>query len=335
MVGSGVYVDDVEAQLRSLVLVVVGVSIAVAFGAFVMSYFFARRIALSLKRTASDLAQGAGQITAAVAQVAESSQSVATGASQQAASVEETEASVQELNSSIQTTTTGAQQVSELVTLVSGVVQSGHEQMEQMRAAIGAILQSSQKVAKIIKTVEEIAFQTNLLALNAAVEAARAGEAGAGFAVVADEVRRLAQRASQAAKDTADIIGDSLQKGGDGERVSQQLATSFQDIVSYTGEMSQRVAAMSEASRPQHDRIAQINSAIEQISRVTQANAASSEQTASAAEQLHAQAETMSHMLDPLLLLIQGAHRRAVLACPSSSQPQRPDTLVQVGPLHP
>ncbi len=175
--------------------------------------------------------------------------------------------------------------------------------MGQMKVAITANVEASKETAKIVNTIDEIAFQTNILALNAAVEAARAGEAGAGFAVVADEVRSLAQRAAQAAKETSSLIESSNAKTLEASRLDEQVTAAL----SINAEIAQRVAkllsSVASASDEQARGIAQINQAVAQLDQVTQSNAASAEESASAAEELNAQAHAMEEIVRDLLKL--------------------------------
>src|SRR5205085_7024853 len=136
-------------------------------------------------------------------------------------------ASMEEMASMTRKNAENAQQAATLVTDVATQVQNSNAALGEMVLSMGAIKESSDKVAKIIKTIDEIAFQTNILALNAAVEAARAGEAGMGFAVVADEVRNLAQRSAQAARDTAGLIEESIQRSQEGSVKVTQVAHSI------------------------------------------------------------------------------------------------------------
>src|SRR5207302_988806 len=159
-----------------------------------------------------------------------SSQALAQGASEQAASLEETSASSQEINSTTQRNAENSRTAAGLTAQVDEQVKSANQTLAQMLSAMGEISGSSQKISKIIRVIDEIAFQTNILALNAAVEAARAGEAGLGFAVVADEVRNLAQRSAQAAKDTAALIEDSILKSGEGSKKLGEVAGSIRAI---------------------------------------------------------------------------------------------------------
>jgi methyl-accepting chemotaxis protein/methyl-accepting chemotaxis protein-1 (serine sensor receptor) len=165
---------------------------------------------------------------------------------------------------------------------------------------------SSQKISKIIKVIDEIAFQTNILALNAAVEAARAGEAGMGFAVVADEVRNLAQRCAQAAKDTADLIEDSIQRSNGGKAKVDQVAIAVRAITAESGKIKVLVDEINLGSVEQSRGIEQISRAITQMEQVTQSSAAGAEEGAAAAEQLNAQAETMKDIVGRLRIMVDG-----------------------------
>ena len=170
---------------------------------------------------------------------------------------------------------------------------TGAADMTAMTAAMNEIKTSADDIAKIIKTIDEIAFQTNILALNAAVEAARAGEAGAGFAVVADEVRNLAQRSAHAAKETAGKIEGAITKTAQGVTISNKVAISLEEIATRSREVDELVVEIATASTEQNQGIGQVTQAVAQMDQVTQKNAASAEESASAAEELNAQALAM------------------------------------------
>jgi methyl-accepting chemotaxis protein len=169
--------------------------------------------------------------------------------------------------------------------------------MSRMSTSIQKIKESSDQTAKIVKTIDEIAMQTNLLALNAAVEAARAGEAGRGFAVVAEEVRNLAQRSAQAAKNTADMIGESVRNADDGVKIATEVSTSFDRIAGSSKKVNDLIAEIAAASKEQAAGIKQVNDAVSQMDKVTQQNAANAEESASASEELSSQAAELQAMV--------------------------------------
>jgi methyl-accepting chemotaxis protein len=284
-------------------LLAIALSIAIAFT-------ITRSIAGVLRRLVHDLNSGADQTTAAAAQVSASSQSLAEGASEQAASLEETSSSLEEMASMTKRNAENAQKANELAKHARTAADKGAGDMEAMSSAMEAIKISSDDIAKIIKTIDEIAFQTNILALNAAVEAARAGEAGMGFAVVADEVRNLAQRSAQAAKETAGKIEGAIVKTAQGVDMSAKVAKTLQEIVQTVRKVDELVAEVANASREQTQGISQINTAVSQMDKVTQSNAANAEESAAAAEELNSQAETLKGSVTGLLKLV-GGHQQA------------------------
>jgi methyl-accepting chemotaxis protein len=297
-------VDADATRSLSVTMILSGASFLAAAGAGV---FITRGINVRLRRVADGLSEGAGQVAAASSQVSSASQSLAEGASEQAASLEETSASLEEMASMTKRNAEGAEKAKEISNQTRASADAGTTQMDEMRRAMDAIKTSSNDIAKIIKTIDEIAFQTNILALNAAVEAARAGEAGAGFAVVADEVRALAQRAAQAAKETASKIEDAIQKSDHGVTISDSGAKALGEIVEKARQVDTFVAEIATASREQHQGIGQVNTAVSQMDKVTQSNASSAEETAAAAEELNAQAQSMHENVVELLRLVGGA----------------------------
>ena len=182
-----------------------------------------------------------------------------------------------------------------------------NQSLDESVVAMGEINTQSDKIARIIKVIDEIAFQTNILALNAAVEAARAGEAGMGFAVVADEVRNLAQRSAQAAKDTAALIEESIAKSDDGKLKVDQVATAIRAITEEAGKVKTLVDEVNLGSQEQARGIEQIGKAIAQMEQVTQKTAANAEESASAAEELNAQSMTLKNVVERLTAMVGGA----------------------------
>ena len=176
--------------------------------------------------------------------------------------------------------------------------------MSELRSAMETINRASDETAKIIRTIDEIAFQTNLLALNAAVEAARAGEAGSGFAVVADEVRSLAMRAAEAAKNTAQLIEENINDIKNGHNLVLSTEQEFTKVQESSEKAARLVAEIAAASKEQSAGISQVNTAMNEMDTVTQNNAANAEESAAAAEELSAQSETMKSFVDDLVSIV-------------------------------
>ena len=268
------------------------------------AWLIIRAVNRALRAVVRELSEGAEEVTAAASQVATSSQSLSHGAAEQAASLEQTSASMTEMASMTRQNAERSHATATLMNEVDSRVQGFNQALGDMVASMGSIRESSQQVAKIIKTIDEIAFQTNILALNAAVEAARAGEAGTGFAVVADEVRNLAQRSAQAARDTTALIEQSLAKAERGNANVQQVATAISGITDSVTKVKSLVEEVSAASRHQAQGIDQVSQAIAQMERVTQTTAATAAESAAASEALTAQAEGAMAILDRLEQLV-------------------------------
>ncbi len=265
--------------------------VALAVCGVIVSFLIRRRIVMPIRRAIVELTETATQVATSSSQVATSAQSLSRGATEQAASLEETSASMEEVAAMTRKNAENSQAAATMMGELDQRVQEWNQSLSDMVAAMGSIQESSGQVARIIKTIDEIAFQTNILALNAAVEAARAGEAGMGFAIVADEVRNLAQRSAQAARDTAGLIETSIGKAQDGNRRVEQLNASITGIVASIASVKVLVDEVSAASRQQTQGIDHVSHALAQMERVTQTTAATAEESAAASEELSAQAE--------------------------------------------
>jgi methyl-accepting chemotaxis protein/methyl-accepting chemotaxis protein-1 (serine sensor receptor) len=297
--------DAQEASARSYWMTWVMIALSMLVGGIMI--FIVRQINAALRGALSELSEGAGQVASAAGQISSSSQSLAQGASEQAASLEETSASSEEINSMARKNAENSQAANTLVTQSQQKFTETNQSLATMVVAMGDIKASSDKVAKIIKVIDEIAFQTNILALNAAVEAARAGEAGMGFAVVADEVRNLAQRCAQAAKDTAELIEESIVKSNDGKTKVDQVAVAIRAITEESAKVKTLVDEVSLGSQEQTRGIEQVAKALTQMEQVTQQSAASAEESAAAAEELTAQASTLMDVVGQLSAMVGGA----------------------------
>ncbi|HEX2958848.1 MAG TPA: methyl-accepting chemotaxis protein [Chitinispirillaceae bacterium] len=256
----------------------------------------------NLDKALQQVTEATEQVSTASGQISSGSQSLAEGANEQASSLEEVSSSLEEMSSMTKQNADNANQAKGLASESDTNAKSGTEAMDRMSNAINRIKESSDQTAKIVKTIDEIAMQTNLLALNAAVEAARAGEAGRGFAVVAEEVRNLAQRSAQAAKNTADMITESVKNADDGVKIAVEVSQSFETIATSAKKVNDLIAEIAAASQEQSSGIEQINTAVSQMDKVTQQNAANSEESASAAEELSSQAEELKNMISQFAL---------------------------------
>lgn len=290
----------------SVILLVVGLIIGI-----VLAYLIIRAIGKALGRVIEHLTDSSDQVAAASGEISSASQSLAEGAGEQASSLEETSSSLEELASMTKQNADNAQQADGLTNEAGKVVKDVNEKLERMTEAVAEIAKNSEETQKIIKTIDEIAFQTNLLALNAAVEAARAGEAGAGFAVVAEEVRNLAMRSAEAAKNTSDLIGNTVNAVKDGARLNEEANEAFKQNAEIVDKTSELVSEIAAASQEQSQGIDQINKAMAEMDKVTQQVAANAEEAASSSEEMSAQAEGMKGVVGDLITMV-GGGRKAV-----------------------
>jgi len=285
-----------------------------------------------LQGSIAELTDGANQVASAAQQVSSTSQTLAQGASEQAASLEETSASSEEVNSMARKNSDNSRATATLLSASQMKVEQADRYLQEMVVSMDQITESSGKISKIIKVIDEIAFQTNILALNAAVEAARAGEAGMGFAVVADEVRSLAQRCAQAAKDTASLIEDSITRSNEGKAKVDQVAVAIRAVTEDSTKVKVMVDEVSLGSEEQSRGIEQIGRAIVQIEQITRNNAAGSEESAAAAEELSAQSESLREVLNRLQEMVGGGGHEGMPAMRASIRPSTKPAAFKMAP---
>jgi methyl-accepting chemotaxis protein len=263
----------------------------------------------NLDSALSDVAGATNQVAAAATQISSGSQSLAEGSSEQASSLEEVSASLQELASMTRQNAANAQEARGLAESTRTSTTQGVEHMHRLSSAIEKIKVSSDATAKIVKTIDEIAFQTNLLALNAAVEAARAGDAGKGFAVVAEEVRNLAMRSAEAAKNTAQLIEDAVKNAEGGVQLNAEVLGKLTEISEKIVKVGTVMTEIAAASDQQRQGVDQITTAVEQMNGVTQQAAANSEESAATAAELNSQADQMRGMVEQFTLSEAGSRK--------------------------
>ncbi len=279
------------ASARSTALQQAGIGAIVGLIAVaVVVLFVVRGIKDVLLGAVADLSQNSSQVSSAAAQVSSASEALAQGASEQAAAIEEMSASATEVQSMALRNAENAREASSLMSKSLSKISDANGRLGQLITAMDAIQDSSHRISKINRTIDEIAFQTNILALNAAVEAARAGGSGLGFAVVADEVRTLAQRSAQAAKETSALIEESMARAKDGQVRVNEVAEAIKAITTESGAVRELVDAVNLGSQEQTRGIEQISQAISQMERVTQTAAAGAEECASASQEMSSQA---------------------------------------------
>jgi len=256
-----------------------------------------QKISESFNVLLAQIKQTAEQVNNGAEQVSSGAQALAQGATEQAGAIEQLSLSIGEVYAKVKDNSENVSRVTEDMEITISEVGVANEKMQQLHLAMEGIGSSSEKISKIIKVIDDIAFQTNILALNAAVEAARAGESGRGFAVVADEVRNLAGRSAEAAKETAELIQDSIKRVQEGFKLSDATGRATSEVAIKMKSVNESIKEIDKASFEQANAIDQITQGIEQISAVVQTNSATAEQSAAASEELSGQAQAMKELV--------------------------------------
>ncbi|ETP71823.1 methyl-accepting chemotaxis protein [Lachnospiraceae bacterium JC7] len=259
-------------------------------------------ITKQLNQTMLDIRQSSEQVSSGAEQVSDGAQALAQGSTEQASSVEELSATMNEISDKIKVTASKAKEASDLGAGAGQAVQTSNSKMAEMSAAMEDIVERSNEISKIIKTIDDIAFQTNILSLNAAIEAARAGSAGKGFAVVADEVGNLAKKSQEAAQNTALLIEETIEAVQRGGRISEETAEALNSVTEKSLKITNLVDEISDASNEQAKGVAQVTEGIDQISSVVQTNSATAQQSAAAAQELSGQANILNDLVNKFQL---------------------------------
>lgn len=302
-----VTVATTSGQAVQQVIWVMGIGLLTSIlGSLILAALITRGITKPVQTLINVLAEGANEVDHAATQLSSATDVLANGATENAASLEETSAALEELSSMTTRNAENAASASDIMGKTNEAVHAANISMADVIKAMNEISSAGNEIGKIIKTIDEIAFQTNLLALNAAVEAARAGEAGAGFAVVADEVRNLAIRSAEAAHNTADLIAATITNINSGAHMVETTASTFRNVEDHAVKVTTLLSEVAEASKEQSTGIGQINKAVTNMDKVTQSNAASAEESSSAANGLATQANSLLDAVQSLNKLIYG-----------------------------
>jgi methyl-accepting chemotaxis protein len=296
--------DKVQAGASSVRARSIGIGVVAAFVMLVLVLVVSRSIASGLADMIQTLTEASRAVLGAADQLRSASRNISEGANSQASSLETLRAAMSDIGSQTTQNASGAQSTKRVALEARQATESGVADVDALNNAMNAITTSGASIAKTIKVIDDIAFQTNILALNAAVEAARAGDAGLGFSVVAEEVRRLAQRCAEASRETAECLGDSLEKSRQGVEIGHKVAGRLSEITDRIVRVDDLVGGIAAASEQQRLQLTDVNNSLEHIGHVTQANAAAAEESSAEAETLGSQAEALGVAMAQLNKLV-------------------------------
>jgi len=304
--GSRAQADEISRVSRSTRRWIASIALFTVIVAIVLAIVFARRISHTLQDIARALGMSAREVAEASAAISRTSQTLAEGAGNQAHSLQQASASLEEISTSTQANANSANQARQFASETRLAADQSTRTITQLTSTMAELQHASTEMAKIVKTIDEIAFQTNILALNAAVEAARAGEHGAGFSVVAEEVRALARRSADSARETSARIATALSRNNDGARLTSEVATSLASIVQRVHQLDTLVSSIAQTSGEQARGINQLSQGVTRIDEITQSNAATAQESAAAGTELDAQIHELEQVATRLVVVIEG-----------------------------
>jgi methyl-accepting chemotaxis protein len=299
--------DDVMRSNKSQKILALFMFFIAALVAVLTLFVMERQVSRPLRAVAKRLADGADQVSASALDVSDSGQSIAGGAAEQAATLQQTSAASERIRAMARRNATDCSSAADLVSMSQEKFGETGRSLAELVAAMDEIGRSNGKVSKIIRIIDEIAFKTNILALNAAVEAARAGSAGMGFAVVAEEVRTLAQQCAQAAKDSAQIVEESIRKSKEGKSKVDDVAASIEAVTNGSAKVKNLVDKISAASTEQTQGIAEIADSIAHMEKANQAASGTAQQSATAAQSLTEQSSLLQGIVQSLSQIVEGS----------------------------
>ncbi|MDH4246520.1 MAG: methyl-accepting chemotaxis protein [Deltaproteobacteria bacterium] len=298
---------DLVREAAWTVGTVIGPQVLVVLTMMVLGFLGIRFLSRRLRKSISGLGESSEGLRNAAEQLAGASESMAAGASQQAAGLEEVSSTLAEMTRMVQDNAETASQLNSMAGEFQKSAQQGTQAMVRMETIIGEVGDASNNTARIIKTIDEIAFQTNLLALNAAVEAARAGDSGRGFAVVAEEVRNLAKRSAEAAKETTVLIQAAQEKSKQGQSAAKEVGAVFTNVNQGVERMVSLAQQVAESSGQQSQGIGQISSSMDGLDQTTQSNAAMAEETSSSSNEMVRMVDLLNQVVGGLKRLVGGS----------------------------
>ncbi|MDX2112091.1 MAG: methyl-accepting chemotaxis protein [Verrucomicrobiota bacterium] len=310
-------------EMKGMLLVIAGISLVCLLITSLLGWLVSRMMTRSLDAVSLHLSEGSQTLSSLSGHIFDASKSLAEGAAHQASALEETAASLEEINSTAQVNAEGAGKVSTEMASSDRSLSKTAESMEKLAGAMAEIARYSADTQKIVKTIDDIAFQTNLLALNAAVEAARAGEAGAGFAVVADEVRALAKRSAEAARNSAQLITETISRVNHGKLLSEQAVVGFNQFKQTVQSIHKVTQDVASSSQEQSRSISEISRAVQSMDQEVQSTAASSQNAADYSTELRELSENFNAIIQQLNALITGT-QQAGSGVPFDSTPPPP-----------